>query len=306
VFVFALGYLYRSRAELRFPRSLVLLPLAVALAWAANVVRIASLVAVGAWVSPEVAYGGFHSKAGWILFCVLALALVWLTHRSRYFSRAEPLPAGESTNPTAAYLLPMLVVIAVSLLTGLAASGVDLAYPLRVAAAVLVLLCFRRYYANLVRAPGWASVLIGVFVFLLWVAFVPTPDPERAGALYRGVAVLTPTFKVLWIGARLIGGIVTIPVVEELAFRGFLQRRFVSEDFTSVRFEERNPMGVIVSALVFGVLHSSSIAGTLAGLAYSFACYRRGRLADGILAHATTNALIAVWVLGFGRWDLWL
>jgi membrane protease YdiL (CAAX protease family) len=47
------------------------------------------------------------------------------------------------------------------------------------------------------------------------------------------------------------------------------------------------------------------LAGTFAGLAYALAVYRRGRLADAIAAHATTNALLAAWVVGYQRWDLW-
>ena len=38
---------------------------------------------------------------------------------------------------------------------------------------------------------------------------------------------------------------------------------------------------------------------------YAWAMYRRGRVGDAILAHATTNALIAAVVLILGNWNLW-
>jgi len=47
------------------------------------------------------------------------------------------------------------------------------------------------------------------------------------------------------------------------------------------------------------------LAGTLAGLIYAFAFLRRGRIGDAVIAHATTNALLAVWVLAGSRWYLW-
>jgi membrane protease YdiL (CAAX protease family) len=47
------------------------------------------------------------------------------------------------------------------------------------------------------------------------------------------------------------------------------------------------------------------LAGTLAGLIYAVAFLRRGRIGDAVMAHATTNALLAVYVLLGGKWDLW-
>jgi hypothetical protein len=35
------------------------------------------------------------------------------------------------------------------------------------------------------------------------------------------------------------------------------------------------------------------------------AARRRGQLCDAVLAHAVTNALLAVTVLATGRWTLW-
>lgn len=32
---------------------------------------------------------------------------------------------------------------------------------------------------------------------------------------------------------------------------------------------------------------------------------RRGRIGDAVLAHATTNALLAAYVLVFHQWQLW-
>jgi hypothetical protein len=40
-------------------------------------------------------------------------------------------------------------------------------------------------------------------------------------------------------------------------------------------------------------------------MAYAVALYRRGQMGDAVYAHMTTNALIAAYVLGAGRWSLW-
>ena len=64
-------------------------------------------------------------------------------------------------------------------------------------------------------------------------------------------------------------------------------------------------VSLLISSLLFGVMHGSWLAGTLAGLAYAVAVYRRGNLLDAVLAHATTNALLAGYVLATRAWALW-
>jgi hypothetical protein len=50
------------------------------------------------------------------------------------------------------------------------------------------------------------------------------------------------------------------------------------------------------------MLHGRWLAGTLAGIGYALALRQRGQLADAIVAHMTTNALIAAYVLSQQAW----
>ena len=105
---------------------------------------------------------------------------------------------------------------------------------------------------------------------------------------------------------RVLGFVVVVPVIEELAFRGYLLRRLTHADFLSVSLRQFNWFAFLASSVLFGCLHGERwIAGTLAGMAYALAAYRRGRLGDAIAAHATTNALLAIYVLATGTWSLW-
>lgn len=92
ILVLATALLFARRRELRFPHALLLLPIGAAAAWCANVIRIATLIVIGSRWSAEFAYGTFHSKAGWILFCALALALGALSRRPP-FTRPATAPA---------------------------------------------------------------------------------------------------------------------------------------------------------------------------------------------------------------------
>ena len=45
--------------------------------------------------------------------------------------------------------------------------------------------------------------------------------------------------------------------------------------------------------------------GMMAGLVFGLVYMRTQRLGEAVAAHATTNALIAVAVLGGSQWQLW-
>jgi exosortase/archaeosortase family protein len=66
------AYLVAFRERLRMPNALLLIPLGVGAVWLGNALRIAVLMVIGARVDADLAYGGFHSKLGWVLFCMAA------------------------------------------------------------------------------------------------------------------------------------------------------------------------------------------------------------------------------------------
>jgi len=97
-----------------------------------------------------------------------------------------------------------------------------------------------------------------------------------------------------------------VPLVEELAFRGYLLRRLISPNFETVSMRRFTWPALIASSLLFGFLHGDRwLAGTVAGLLYGAASLRRGRIVDAIAAHATTNAMLAGYVILWGRWHFW-
>jgi CAAX prenyl protease-like protein len=120
------------------------------------------------------------------------------------------------------------------------------------------------------------------------------------------LASASQSARIFWIACRALGAVITVPIAEELAFRGFLIRRIVSPAFLSVERQSVTLLPVLISSIAFGVLHGDRwLAGALAGLLYAFAYLRRGKIGDAVAAHATTNALLAGYVLLWGKWSLW-
>jgi exosortase E/protease (VPEID-CTERM system) len=308
VWVFLGAYLWFFRYQLTFPRALLLLVFGTVAIWLANVLRITALVSVGTWLSPEIAAGGFHSAAGWLAFNAVALGLITAAHHTRFFGSTEPLPfLDKSPAPTTAYLAPLFTIMAMGMLTRALTDGTDALYPLRVLAAGGVLWYFRNTYASLRGPWSWAdvgaSVGIGVLAFAVWVAL--EPQPQSGPAQEAPWDDLPRWWVVPWLVFRVLGSVVTVPLAEELAFRGYLPRRLQARDFQAVPISRFRWIPFLASSVLFGLLHGSYLAGVAVGMLFALALYRRGRLGDAVLAHATTNALVAVSVLLFGAWSLW-
>jgi exosortase E/protease (VPEID-CTERM system) len=291
MFVLVSAYLFAFREQLKFPRAFLLLPLGIVCAWLGNCVRIAALMAVGAYVSETLAFGAFHSKAGWIAFSAVVLGITALGHRSSFFSlRAHE----ELENPSAPFLLPFVAVAAAALVTGAFETEAGSLYPIRMLVGVVVLGLFWQSYRPLWAVPSAWSALLGIGVGVAWLLLV------RPGA-----AAAAPAPAESWRSwLRILGTISVAPLCEELAFRGFLQRWLVARDFGHVEPSTWKPHAVLIASVAFGLIHHHFIAGTLAGIAFGVAQIRSGRVIDAVAAHAAANATLAVAVLFTRNWEL--
>jgi exosortase E/protease (VPEID-CTERM system) len=301
---FAGTYLLLARRHLRFPRALLLLPLGVATAWVSNVVRLVLLVLIGTWFSEDVALNGFHAKAGWLFFCGVALSLVLVVQRARFFAQAPT--EGSLRHSAAAYLLPFLVLVATALITGLFSSRLDLLYGVRILAVVPVLVAFRSFYRDVSWRWSWSAVGAGILAAAIFVVLAPRPDPEVLRAWEDDWRGLPAWGRLLWLGVRCLGSVVVVPMAEELAFRGYLLRRLTARDFESVPFERWTPWALLLSSAAFGAIHAGWLGGMLAGLLYAIVQIRGKSLSHAVLAHVVSNAAVAIYVIGWDQWRLWI
>ena len=311
VWAFLAVYLMVARRTLRWPRAWWLIPLGTVVIWSINSARITTLILIGARISPRIALGGFHSQAGCLGFLATGLGLVALSRRSRFFTKPAAEPTADfalepvaTVNPTAAYLVPFLAVVGTTMITGAVSAGVDMLYPFRIVAGGLALVWFRRVLPGRLFDRSWFAVLAGLIVLGLWVALEPS-NPAGAQALADHVARLPTGAALVWLGFRVVGSVVVVPLVEEWAFRGYLTRRLIATDFESVPLGRFTWLSFVLSSLAFGLLHGRWFAGTLAGLIYAIVYYRRGRVGEAALAHAVTNAGIALAVLASQDWTYW-
>ena len=313
--VFLLGFIAIFHRRIQVAKALILVPLALVASGFFNSLRIALLLIIGARGHPDVALMGFHTKAGWLFFSLIALGAVMLLG-SKHFARpyrVAPELGGEvfkketallGTSSPTPYLLPLLILTLAGLFAESFRTEVDHFYFVRIVAGLVAFLLLTppRDKLRLSGAACLWGALFGVLGFLMWWSFVPE-DETRSLIIRSAYDELAPTRRTLELGARLMGSVLVVPLVEELAFRGYLMRRVKSMHFEGVDFKDCSMLALLASSIIFGVLHFSAwLPATLCGLLFGAAAIKTGRLSAAIVAHAVTNACIAVAVL-LGRFD---
>jgi CAAX prenyl protease-like protein len=186
------------------------------------------------------------------------------------------------------------MILGAGMISGAMSGSFEWLYPLRFFAAAGALWVFRHRYSKLNWRVGWLGPAIGTGVFVLWVALDRLMGAQGANSMPHALGAASAGARNTWIAFRFLAATITVPIAEELAFR------------ESVAWTRFTWFSLLVSATLFGALHGNLwFAGIVAGLLYSFAVIRRGRIGEAIAAHATTNALLALYVLEYGQWHLW-
>jgi CAAX prenyl protease-like protein len=191
-------------------------------------------------------------------------------------------------------------------------------YAAQIGAVLTALVFFARGYGELtgkaatggarMTASQWGMALaVGGAVFALWI-HLDLPwlrlggeadgggfDPrDAAGAIDWPLAAV-----------RLFGAAVVVPVMEELFWRSFLMRWLRGTPFESIDPRTVGLRAIVLSTFVFALAHTLWLAAVVAGLAYAALYVVSGRLWLPVIAHAVTNALLAVWVVATGQWQFW-
>ena len=304
-------YMWMFKDRLRFPAAFMLVPIGIALSWCLNVVRISTLLVIGARVSPELALDTFHSHAGWLMFTVLAVSLAGATSAFGWFHKTARVPAGSNVaagsnqtgqpsffaDPNIAAILPFIVFMASAFLLQTFTLTPQLYYPLRVVAMVGVLWLIWPYLRTLNWRPSMVPVIAGLGIGVVWVA-TASPTTEEAGEIGTMLAGLSVFGGVSWILARTLGTVLLVPIIEEIFFRGYLLRK-VDTGSMLMRI-----VAILVSSTAFAVLHGRWLAAFLAGVVFAIILLRRGRVSDAIYAHASANGLIAAYAILMQDWSV--
>lgn len=195
-----------------------------------------------------------------------------------------------------------------------------LTYALAIAASAAALAWGWRWYRPL-RGPGSVPVSVlagvagGVLGTALWI-WIKSPFYEAGGEAWEPAA--------FW--GRLVASSTVVPVFEELLFRGLVllgavqwdeARRAGSKDPLGEALHDKTildvapgawtPAALAVSTIAFAAGHAPGewIAAAAYGLLMAGLWIVRRDLLSCVVAHATTNFTLALWVWKTGQWSVW-
>jgi CAAX prenyl protease-like protein len=269
-------------------------------------VRLLALILIGNW-SESFVVEGFHSVAGWLFFNVATLGLVIASRRLGLFAQNAPVRNRcASSNPATPYLLPLILIIGTGMITRVFSYQFDLLYPLRVVVGACAL-WFSKKTLWFRWSPSLSAIALGFFAFAIWIILLDGGNNAAAtnASIRTGLNSLSAIEAASWILFRVIGAVLIEPIAEELAFRGYIIRKLVSDDFEAVAPGHFTWLSFLGSSILFGALHAAWLAGTIAGMIFALAVYRRGSFSDAITSHSVANGMLAAYVLSTGRWFLW-
>ena len=240
------------------------------------------------------------------------------------------------SRPWLPYVLPMALYMA--FLAGQSNDNLLWLYPVKVLVVAGVLWWFRKEYCR-ASGPlatwshpttageppalhGWGlATFIGLVAIAIWIfgdRFYPKTDEllltfERwlAGVLHSPPPKETflqpfdPSGRYVFIGFRIVGAVLVVPVMEELFWRAFLIRWLVNEDFKSVPVGTFTWPSFLITVGMFGAEHNQWLAGLVCGALYNMVLYRTRSVWACVVAHAVSNAVLAGYVLTTGDWKFW-
>lgn len=210
--------------------------------------------------------------------------------------------------PFGAYVF-FMVLEDVLLKFGWEANDLRMLYMAKIAVVVGLLWVMRKAYSEL-RWPvassfqAWmVAISAGVIVFIAWINL--TADWMVMGDTVGFDPRDNNEIDWFLVTVRLIGAALAVPVMEELFWRSFLMRWIDHPNFLTVNPAQVGLKAFCITAALFALAHSLWFAGLFAGIVYNLLYMRSGTLWSPILAHATTNGILGIWIIYTGNWGFW-
>jgi uncharacterized protein len=224
-------------------------------------------------------------------------------------------PSLAESHPYLPYTLPFVVFFVFLVLHDYLAFLGEWEYPLRSVILALVLWVFSRHVIDLRVRSVLLSVLVGVAVFLIWVAPDVLFPGYRSHWLFQNSVMgevkssLPAEMRSNWLVliSRAARAVLIVPIVEELFWRAWLMRWLINPDFRKVPLGTYSLSAMVLTAVMFASEHGPFWdVGLIAGFIYNWLMVRTKSLGDCILAHAITNGVLSGYVIASDKWQYWM
>jgi CAAX prenyl protease-like protein len=216
-------------------------------------------------------------------------------------------------SPFAIFMLGLALVQGVQWLAGksdalLLAKPEYWIYPLQTLACAVALIVFWKAYDFGSQRPLPLALVAGLVVFVIWVSpQLLFGRPARLDGFDPSVFAAHPSLYWSTVTARFMRLVIVVPLLEEIFWRGFLQRYLIDEHFTRVPFGKYTHLSFWGVVIGFTLIHSMPDwpAAILTGTIYGWIAVRTKSLVACVVAHAVTNLALGCYIMATRQWGFW-
>jgi uncharacterized protein len=212
-----------------------------------------------------------------------------------------------------AYILPMAIFLAITWAQGQWPALYPLLYIAKTIATAAALVVLWRYYTKIRWDFWWLGIAVGILGIVQWIGMQLLLQHHIAffkpsGDAFNPLTFFHSTFeRDGFIAFRFIGAVLVVPFMEEFFWRDFLWRQVIApNDFKLAAVGEWDWSAFLIVCGAFATVHGNwwltaivwamMIGGLLVWTRSLGAC---------IIAHATTNLLLGIYVLWTHDWSFW-
>lgn len=235
-------------------------------------------------------------------------------------------------NPFWAYVLPFVVFMVATVVEGMESvkEWYPLLYGVKVLAVLGVLWWGRRHYPYWSREGMGLGLVFGLLGGVVWIilciwsvekdvlpgllttvgGWMNMPDladwikPGSRGA-HNPFAEFSTAAAWSFTVVRLIGMVIMVPIMEELFWRGFLNRFLIEEQWQNVTWGRFTRLSFTIVTLAFVSVHTEWTAALFWGIGINLVMLFTRNLWACVVAHAASNAVLAYYILAYQQWHLW-
>jgi len=160
-------------------------------------------------------------------------------------------------------------------------------------------------------AAGVVGIALWIFLSRLHLerslfAWLPEAFQPKARAGFDPFTrIADPSARWGFVGFRLAGLVLVVPVAEELFWRGFLLRWLISPNWQELRLGQFSWFSFAGVVVLFTLAHPEWFAAAVyCALLNGLMIWKRD-LWNCVVAHAISNLILAVYILSTQNWELW-
>ncbi|WP_337177740.1 CAAX prenyl protease-related protein [Paludisphaera sp.] len=212
------------------------------------------------------------------------------------------------------YVAPMFAYVALSSLEGyLPSTGwYPAAYAVKAAIVAAIMWHYRSTWRDLRPMPGVLDLVLavatGLVVVAMWVGLDGLyPDLPFMGGARQAFDPneLGTGGKWAFIGVRMIGLVLLVPVFEELFWRSFLIRFVIDQEFWKVPIGQVTWMSAGVVSALFALAHPEWLPALQTGLLWAWLLWYTRSVSACVVSHVVANLALGIYVVATGAWKFW-